>query len=84
MMCGRGEGMTHDVTTLLDEWRALPRETEWLEFKRAEKSFPYDDMARYVSALANEANLAGRDAGWMVMGVEDRIDAASGLARKAT
>ena len=71
--------MTHDVTTLLDEWRALPRETEWLEFKRAEKSFPYDDMARYVSALANEANLAGRDAGWMVMGVEDRIDAASGL-----
>ena len=71
--------MTHDVTTLLDEWRALPRETEWLEFKRAEKSFHYDDMARYVSALANEANLAGRDAGWLVMGVEDRIDAASGL-----
>ena len=70
---------THDMRAWLDELRALPRETEWLEFKRAEKSFNFDQMAQYVSALANEANLARREEGWLVMGVEDRIDPASAL-----
>ena len=70
---------THDMRAWLDELRALPRETEWLEFKRAEKSFSFDQMGQYVSALANEANLARREEGWLVMGVEDRIDPASGL-----
>ena len=36
----------HDMRLWLDELRAMPRETEWLEFKRAEKSFNFDQMAR--------------------------------------
>lgn len=62
----------------LDAWRALPAETEWLEFKAARQSFDLDELGRYVSALANEANLAHRDAGWLVFGVADRRDAATG------
>jgi ATP-dependent DNA helicase RecG len=62
----------------LDAWRALPAETEWLEFKAAREQFDGDELGRYVSALANEANLAGRAEGWLVLGVLDRRDA-SGL-----
>jgi len=63
----------------LDEWRRLPAETEWLEFKAARQQIDEDDFGRYVSALANEANLAGHDAGWLVLGVTNEIDAATGL-----
>lgn len=67
----------------LDELRRMPTETEWLEFKRAEQSFNFDHMAQYVSALANEANLYRREEGWLVMGIENKIDPSSGL-RPAT
>lgn len=65
----------------LDELRRMPTETEWLEFKRAEQSFNFDHMAQYVSALANEANLYRREEGWLVMGIENKIDPSSGLRR---
>ena len=68
----------HDLGRRLDEWRALPAETEWLDFKEAKQGFGVDDLGRYVSALANEANLLDRDAGWLVFGVKDKRDA-SGL-----
>ena len=68
-----------DLRVQLDAWRALPTETEWLEFKAARQQFNLDDLGRYVSALANEANLDGREAGWLVFGVADRRDAATGL-----
>ncbi len=67
----------------LDELRRMPTETEWLEFKRAEQSSNFDHMAQYVSALANEANLYRREEGWLVMGIENKIDPSSGL-RPAT
>ena len=67
----------------LDDLRRMPTETEWLEFKRAEHSFSFEQMAQYVSALANEANLARREEGWLVMGIDDKINRASGL-RAAT
>ena len=49
-----------DITAFspeLDRLRALPAETEWLDFKEAKQSFDIDQLGRYVSALANEANL---------------------------
>lgn len=64
---------------LLDEFRALPAETEWLDFKEAKQSFDLDDLGRYVSALANEANLHERECGWLIFGVRDRREAATGL-----
>ena len=63
----------------LERLRALPAETEWLEFKEAPQSIDIDDLGRYVSALANEANLRGHRCGWIILGVKDRIDSHSGL-----
>lgn len=62
----------------LDQFRRLPVEIEWLEFKEAKTSFDPDALGRYVCALSNEANLCGRDAGWLIFGVKDKIDPATG------
>jgi len=70
---------TSQALALLDSWRALPAETEWLDFKAAREQFNADELGRYVSALANEANLAGRAEGWLVFGVMDKRNAATGL-----
>lgn len=63
----------------LGQLLALPAETEWLEFKEAPQNIDIDELGRYVSALANEANLHGRRCGWLILGVKDRRDARSGL-----
>lgn len=71
--------MNHPTIDFLNTLRSMSAETEWLEFKRAEHTFSLDQLAQYVSALANEANLCHREEGWLVMGVEDAIDRANGL-----
>ncbi|MBB5856471.1 RNA-binding domain-containing protein [Amycolatopsis umgeniensis] len=48
---------------------ALPRETEWVEFK--ENFFKAEDIGQYISALANSAALGSQDKGYMVWGVSD-------------
>lgn len=63
----------------LDEFRVMPAETEWLDFKEAKHNFDIEDLGKYVSALANEANLHERDSAWLVLGVKDKRDAATGL-----
>ena len=47
-------------------------EGEVVEFKEATDNFPTSDIGKYFSALANEANLRGEEAGWLVFGVTDR------------
>ena len=37
------------------------KESEVVEFKKAERSFDFDDRGEYFSALSNEANLRGLD-----------------------
>lgn len=59
------------LKAILDEMRALPSETEWIEFKTAGKDFHFDKIGKYFSALSNEANLKGKDFGWLIFGVED-------------
>jgi len=61
-----------DLLNLLDKLLALPAETEWLEFKEAKRSYDFNKLGRYVSALSNEANLQNRDAAWLVFGVNNR------------
>jgi len=60
------------LLNLLDELLALPAETEWVEFKEAKRSYDFNKLGKYVSALSNEANLKNRDAAWLVFGVHDR------------
>jgi ATP-dependent DNA helicase RecG len=58
-----------ELERLLDELRALPRENEWVEFKRDyHKS---DLIGEYISALSNSACLHAKDKGYLVFGIED-------------
>ncbi|MBU3181177.1 RNA-binding domain-containing protein [Clostridium psychrophilum] len=61
-----------ELEKLLDEYRSLPLETEWLEFKEAKNTYDFNKLGKYFSALSNEANLKGKRFGWMVFGVEDK------------
>jgi ATP-dependent DNA helicase RecG len=54
---------------LIDDLRALPAETAWVEFKH-ENTDP-DGMGKRISALSNAARIEGQDTAYMVWGVED-------------
>jgi len=66
----------------LAELLAMPAETEWLEFKKADTDF--NELGRYFSALSNEANLKSQPFGWLVFGVEDRTHRVVGTQYKPT
>jgi len=51
---------------------SLPAETEWIEFKEASRTYSFDKIGKYFSALSNEALLKNKEAGWLVFGVEDK------------
>ncbi len=55
------------LTDLLARW-----ESEVVEFKRAGDGYATGDIGKYVSALANEANLRQQDRAWLVFGIDDR------------
>lgn len=57
---------------MLAEYRQMPSETEWLEFKEAKTSFSSDELGKYFSALSNEANLKGRHFAWLIFGLKDK------------
>lgn len=57
-------------------------EDEVVEFKRGKEGFSSSDLGKYVSALANEANLRGKERGWLVFGVEDKSRAVVGSTYK--
>ena len=48
------------------------KESEVVEFKKAEKNFDFDDLGRYFSALSNEANLRGLPFAWLVFGYDEK------------
>lgn len=60
-----------DLIAKLNEFRNLPAETEWLEFKEAVNNFEVEKLGKYFSALSNEANLKSLDFGWLVFGLKD-------------
>ncbi|MBT3293718.1 MAG: transcriptional regulator [Verrucomicrobia bacterium] len=47
-------------------------ENEVVEFKRAGDDYSTDKIGKYLSALANEANLRGIERAWLVFGVDDK------------
>ncbi|MCL4759501.1 MAG: putative DNA binding domain-containing protein [Rhodocyclaceae bacterium] len=55
------------LATLIARW-----ENEVAEFKRAGDGFSTDDIGKYFSALANEANLRDQDRAWLVFGVDNK------------
>ncbi|AGW13152.1 ATP-binding protein [Megalodesulfovibrio gigas] len=66
------------LSPMLDELRALPKETEWVEFKvNNEKP---EEIGKYISALANAAALHEKPNGFMVWGIEDGTHAPVGTS----
>ena len=63
---------------LIDELRALPAETAWLEFK-ANNSDP-EMIGKRCAALSNSARIEGQDIAYMVWGVEDGSHTVIGTA----
>lgn len=47
-------------------------ENEVVEFKQAGNDYSTDDIGKYFSALANEANLRGTESAWLVFGVNNK------------
>lgn len=60
-----------DIDKILDQLLSLPGETEWVEFKTKDHKFNFDELGKYFSALSNEANLHGKQCGWLVYGVDN-------------
>jgi ATP-dependent DNA helicase RecG len=60
-----------ELKKLLTEFLQLPKETEWIEFKLAERNFHFNDLGKYFSALSNEANLKRKDYSWLIFGIDD-------------
>lgn len=61
-----------ELKNILDKFRALPSETEWLEFKSAENSFDFNKLGKYFSGLSNEANLKKQPSAWLIFGIDDK------------
>lgn len=61
-----------EILIKLKELRALPNETEWVEFKEAKNSFDFNKLGKYFSALCNEANLKNKKCGWLLFGIDNR------------
>lgn len=58
----------------INMFRALiqHKESEVVEFKKAENNFDFDDLGKYFSALSNEANLRGLDFAWLIFGYDEK------------
>lgn len=66
--------MTTDISTyrLLFHSLIQHKESEVVEFKKAENNFDFDDLGKYFSALSNEANLRGFPFAWLVFGYDEK------------
>ena len=61
-----------ELYKLLNKFRSLPSEIEWVEFKEAKNSYTFNKLGKYFSALGNEANLKNQPYGGLIFGVEDK------------
>jgi len=66
------------LASLLHELCALPRETEWVEFKINEAEPQV--IGEYISALANSAALVGKAFAYLIWGVRDEDHAVVGTS----
>ncbi len=58
-----------DFTNLIQSLTALPKETEWVEFKH--NFADVQEIGEYISALANSAALHRQSYSYLVWGIED-------------
>jgi ATP-dependent DNA helicase RecG len=65
-----------DLYKLLQSLIALPKENEWVEFKK--NNFNPEEIGRLISALSNGALLHNQSNGYLVFGIEDETHAILG------
>ena len=58
------------------------KESEVVEFKKAENNFDFDDLGKYFSALSNEANLHSLPFAWLVFGYDEKRHETIGTSYK--
>ena len=74
--------MTNDeLIELIDELRALPKETEWVEFKKGNVT-KNDRLGLYISGLSNAACIRNQPYAYLVFGIEDETHAVFNSAYK--
>lgn len=73
---------TQELTALLTELLAYPKENEFLEFKV--NQYEKEEIGKRISALANGAALVGKDYGYLVFGVEDQSHQVVGTSFQPT
>jgi len=61
-----------DLHNKLSELRRFPAETEVFELKEAKEGYDFRKLAKYFSALSNEANLKSQPYAWLVFGIKDK------------
>ena len=69
-----------ELIRLLTSLRALPHETEWVEFKHNDAE--PEETGEYISALSNSAALLGKEAGYIVWGIENQTHKVVGTSFK--
>src|SRR5699024_1308682 len=67
------------LLALLKELCSLPKETEWVEFKR---NADIEVIGEYISALSNSAALIGKQSAYMVLGIDNDTDEVVGTKFK--
>ena len=55
------------LTLLIADW-----ESEVVEFKNVGDSYPTSEIGKYLTAMANEANLRDAETAWLVFGVDNK------------
>lgn len=61
---------TEELHYVLNSLRALPAETEWVEFKHNDAE--PEEIGEYLSAISNSTRLLNREAGYIVWGIENQ------------
>lgn len=59
-----------ELIQLIDELRTLPRETEWVEFKKGTAT-ANERLGMYISGLSNSACVKNQDFAYLIFGVDD-------------
>ena len=59
-----------ELIKLVDELRALPRETEWVEFKKGTAT-TNERLGMYISGLSNSACVKNQDFAYLIFGIDD-------------
>jgi ATP-dependent DNA helicase RecG len=70
--------LTGLLRSLIAAW-----ENEVAEFKQASNDYSTDEIGKYFSALANEANLRGAESAWLVFGVNNKTRGVVGTDYRA-